>query len=61
VLLTVEGFQVPIILLFDCKGREGAVVPMQKVVAKLKVGVIVFVTVIGIVTGFPHPPVGVKA
>ncbi len=63
VLLTTDGFHVPVMPLVDMLGSIGTAPPEQivSVVPKLNVGVVLGVTVIVIVTGSPHcPPLGVK-
>jgi hypothetical protein len=58
VLLTTNGFHVPVIPLVDVLGNTGTVPPLQilSVVPKVKVGVTLGVTVMVIVTGNPHCP-----
>ena len=62
-LLTVDGLQVPVILLLDVVGNAGTVPPEQivNVVPKLNVGVMFGLTVTVKVAGTAHcPAVGVK-
>ena len=62
-LLTVDGLQVPVMLLLDVKGSAGTAAPAHIVrdVPKLKVGVMFGLTVTFFVTVKPHRPgVGVK-
>ena len=62
-MLTVAGFQVPVIPLSDVVGKTGAVAPTQMlaVVPKLNVGVRFGLTVTVNVVGTAHwPAVGVK-
>ena len=56
VLLTTDGLHVPLMPLLDVVGKEGAVAPAQILAGILKVGVVLGVTVILIVTGKPHCP-----
>ena len=57
VLLIVAGIQVPLIPLFETAGSVGAVVPEQKVIVKLNVGVTFGVIVTGTLKGVAHCPV----
>ena len=59
-VLIVEGFQVPVILLFDVTGSAGAIEFLQNGPIWVKVGVISGVMVISIVVVIAHPDVGVK-
>jgi hypothetical protein len=62
-LLTIAGFQVPVMLLLDVVGSAGTVPPLHIVSdePKLKVGVMFGFTVTFFVTVKPHSPgVGVK-
>ncbi len=62
-MLTVAGFQVPLILLVDVFGKAGATPSWQmaNTVPKLNVGVTLGITVTFIVEDNPHwPPVGVN-
>ena len=56
VLLTTDGLHVPLIPLLEVVGKAGAVAPAQILAGILKVGVVLGVTVILIVTGKPHCP-----
>lgn len=55
-MLTTAGLQVPVIPFKDIAGRVGTVPPAQMVraVPKLKLGVVLGVTVTFIVIGIPH-------
>ena len=55
-MLTVDGLQVPVILLVDVVGNEGTVAPSQmvSVVPKLNVGVMLGFTVTVKVAGLAH-------
>ena len=61
-MLTVVGFQVPVIKLFDIVGKTGLVEPEQIGAIAVKVGVTTGFTTMVIVTGFTvHcPAVGVN-
>ena len=54
VLLTVAGFQVPVIPLVDVNGNTGAVAPEQIGAIAAKVGVMLGVTVTSIVVDVAH-------
>jgi len=62
-LLTVDGFQVPVIPFVDVVGKAGTVPPAQivRLVPKLKTGVVFGLTVTVKVVGIAHnPAVGVN-
>ena len=62
-MLTVAGFQLPVIPFVDVVGKVGTVPPAQILsdVPKLNVGVVRGMIVTGIVIGIPHwPPLGVN-
>ena len=61
VLLTIAGFQEPVIPSFEVPGNNGAVAPVQMAWAIVKVGVTVGVTVTVRLVGEAHcPAVGAK-
>ena len=61
VLLTVAGFQLPLMLLVDVVGKFGAAEPEQMGAMALKVGVPLGVIVTEILTALAHAPAfGVK-
>ena len=61
VLLTIAGFQVPVIPSFEVSGRIGARAPVQIAVASVNVGVTFGLTVTERVTVVAHCPAsGVK-
>lgn len=55
-MLITAGAQVPVMLFVEVVGNVGATVPLHKVVGKLKVGVIGFITVTFHVKVVAHCP-----